>query len=122
MTVLEWMSALTRYNFEDTTFEAIAVDRGITVTEDVTTLAVRDKELLKADIIFTAVMLSPSSTSSFSYSHNGFEKSVGSETDINQSQKISYALGIYKTYGDAKYDILNSVTNKIKIIPITDII
>ena len=48
---------------------------------------------MTADIIFTAVLLSPSSTASQSASHNNFQRTVGSETDIYQSNKISYALG-----------------------------
>lgn len=122
MTVLEWLKASTRYTFEDATFVKIALDREITVTDDVTTLSVRDKELLTADMIFSAVMFSPSSTSSQSYQHNGFVRNIGSETDIYQSQKINYAKSIYKNYGDPKYDALESLNPKIKTISITDVI
>lgn len=99
MTILEWLSSSCRYSFEENTFMRIALDRGITdVNEDAMTLTQEQKDLMTADIIFTAVLLSPSSTASQSASHNNFQRTVGSETDIYQSNKISYALGIYKRY------------------------
>ena len=120
MTILEWLKASSRYNFEETTFQMIALDREITVTNDVTTLSVRDKELLKADIIFTAVMFSPSSTASQSLQHNNFVKAIGSESDIYQASKISYAKSIYLKYNDPKYDVLNDTTPCIKFLKIED--
>lgn len=122
MTVLEWLRAKSRYNFEDTTLQAIAIDREINDTTDVTTLSVRDKELLTADIIFTAIVLSPSSTSSQSVSHNNFQKTIGSETDIYQYNKLKWAQSVYKFYGDSRYDELSNMQDKIKTVPITDVI
>lgn len=122
MTILEWLKASTRYTFEETTFQNIALDRKINDALDATTLSVRDKELLKADIIFTAVMFSPSSTSSQSASHNGFSKSVGSETDIYQGKKVDYALSVYEKYKDPNYDILLENKPTIKLLTIEDII
>lgn len=122
MTVLEWLKAKSRYSFEDTTLQAIAIDREINDTVDVTTLAVRDKELLTADIIFTAAFLSPSSTSSLLVSHNNFQKSIGSETDIYQGKKLEWAKAIYKRYGDPKYDELNGIVSHIKQVKIEDVL
>mgnify|MGYP006892946602 FL=1 len=101
----------------------IALDRGITaVNEDAMTLTQEQKDLMTADIIFTAVLLSPSSTASQSASHNNFQRTVGSETDIYQSNKISYALGIYKRYNDPNYEVLISARPKIKLLKIIDVI
>ena len=69
-----------------------------------------------------AVLLSPSSTASQSASHNNFQRTVGSETDIYQSNKISYALGIYKRYNDPNYEVLISARPKIKLLKIIDVI
>ena len=91
MTVLDWLKGITRYNFEDTTFQTIALGRSVGIDDDISNLNAENKELLTADIIFTAVVLSPSSTSSSSISHGGFQMSKGSETDQNQSLKIKYA-------------------------------
>ena len=123
MTILEWLSSSCRYSFEENTFMRIALDRGITdVNEDAMTLTQEQKYLMTADIIFTAVLLSPSSTASQSASHNNFQRTVGSETDIYQSNKISYALGIYKRYNDPNYEVLISARPKIKLLKIIDVI
>lgn len=123
MTILEWLSSSCRYSFEENTFMRIALDRGITdVNEDAMTLTQEQKDLMTADIIFTAVLLSPSSTASQSASHNNFQRTVGSETDIYQSNKISYALGIYKRYNDSNYEVLISARPKIKLLKIIDVI
>ena len=67
MTVLEWLKARTRYSFNEDTLVTIALDRGCDPSEDFygDNVSERQKELMKADIIFTAVLLSPSNTSSF---------------------------------------------------------
>lgn len=123
MTILEWLSSSCRYSFEENTFMRIALDRGITdVNEDAMTLTQEQKDLMTADIIFTAVLLGPSSTASQSASHNNFQRTVGSETDIYQSNKISYALGIYKRYNDPNYEVLISARPKIKLLKIIDVI
>ena len=123
MTILEWLSSSCRYSFEENTFMRIALDRGITdVNEVAMTLTQAQKDLMTADIIFTAVLLSPSSTASQSASHNNFQRTVGSETDIYQSNKISYALGIYKRYNDPNYEVLISASPKIKLLKIIDVI
>ena len=76
---------------------------------------------MTADIIFTAVLLSPSNTASLSQSHNGFQKVIGQEQDFYQDEKIKYAIRIYNLYGDERADILESVKRKITFIPIEDV-
>ena len=64
MTVLEWLKKKTRYSFTEGNFEVIALDRGVQPTDDVYGVNVtkRIRDLMEADIIFTAVLLSPSIT------------------------------------------------------------
>jgi hypothetical protein len=122
MTILDWLSSSVRYSFDKTTFEAIIESRELSGTEELATITNKEKELLIADTIFTAVMLSPSSTASQSASHNNYQRTIGSETDLYQSSKISYALGIYKKYDDPKYDILANTKGKIKLLKIVDVV
>lgn len=124
MTVLEWLEKSTRYTFEEGTFEKIILDRGCNPQDDAYSenITKRQKNLMEADLIFTAVMLSPSSTSSLQQSHNGYQKTVGSESDVFQSRKIDYAISIYKMYDDEKAAILEATKSKIKSIPIVDVI
>lgn len=124
MKVLEWLKAATRYTFDDDTFIKIANDRGIKdpANTDVDSIDVKERELMTADIIFTAVLLSPSSTSSLSQRHGGYEQTIGSETDYYQDHKIKYAIKIYNNYGDSRGELLESTRKKIKFIKIEDVI
>lgn len=124
MTVLEWLKASTRYSFDEPTFVKIALDRGCKPEDDVydeTKVSKRQRELMTADIIFTAVLLSPSNTASLSQSHNGYQKTIGQEQDFYQDEKIKYAIRIYNIYGDERAEILESVKRKIRFVPIEDV-
>lgn len=123
MTVLEWLKKKTRYSFEEGNFEVIALDRGVQPDEDVygANVTKRLRDLMEADIIFTAVLLSPSNTASLSQSHNGYQKTIGQEQDFYQDKKIKYAIRIYTMYGDERAGILESARRKIKFVPIEDV-
>ena len=119
MTVLEWLEASTMYSsFTEKNFVKIAMDRGINPSSDVYDEAIvtkRDRDLMTADLIYTAVLLRPSNTASLSQSHNGFQKTVGSEQDFYQDDKIQYAIRIYKKYGDEKAGDLEELAENKKI-------
>lgn len=125
MTVLEWLQASTTYSrFDEKNFVKIAKDRGIDPSVDVydeSVVTKRDRDLMEADITFMAVLLSPSNTSSLQQSHNGYQKTVGSEQDFYQDEKIKYAIRIYKMYDDEKAEILERIQKKIRFIPIEDV-
>ena len=125
MTVLEWLKASTTYTrFDENNFIKIALDRGVDPEDDAydeTKVTKRLKELMTADIIFAAVLLSPSNTSSLQQSHNGYQKTVGSEQDFYQDDKIKYAIGIYSIYGDERADVLENMQKKIRFVPIEDV-
>lgn len=123
MTVLEWLKASTRYSFDEQNFIKIALDRDCNPDDNVygDNVTKRQRELMTADIIFTAVLLSPSNTASLSQSHNGYQKTIGQEQDFYQNEKIKYAIRIYNIYGDERAEILESVKRKIKFIPIEDV-
>lgn len=125
MTVLEWLKASTMYSsFTENNFVKIALDREINpesdVYEDVTK---EQRDLMTADLIYTAVLLRPSNTASLQQSHNGYQKTIGSEQDFYQDDKIEYAIRIYKRYGDEKAGDLEELSEKkkIKFIPIVDV-
>lgn len=119
MTVLEWLEASTMYSsFTQKNFIKIARDRGIDPQADVydeTIVTKRERDLMTADLIYTAVLLRPSNTASLSQSHNGFQKSVGSEQDFYQDDKIQYAIRIYKRYSDERGKDLEELANSKKI-------
>ena len=124
MTVLEWLESSTTYSrFSEKNFVKIALDRGCDPEDDAygEHVTERQRELMTADIIFTAVLLSPSDTSSLQQSHNGYQKTIGSEQDYYQDEKIKYAIKIYNKYDDKRAEILESTRRKIKVIPIVDV-
>ena len=123
MTVLEWLTKKTRYSFDKGNLEVIALDRGVSPDDDVygNNVDKRLRDLMEADIIFTAVLLSPSNTASLSQSHNGYQKTIGQEQDFYQDDKIKYAIRIYEMYGDERAGILESVKRKIRFVPIEDV-
>ena len=119
MTVLEWLEASTMYSsFTEKNFVKIALDRGINPDDDVydeTVVTKRERDLMTADLIYTAVLLRPSNTASLSQSHNGYQKTIGSEQDFYQDDKIQYAIRIYKKYGDEKAGDLEELAENKKI-------
>lgn len=127
MTVLEWLDASNMYSsFEKKHYVKIAKDRGVDPDADVyddTQVSQKQRDLMDADIIWTAVLKRPSNTASLSQSHNGYQKTVGSEQDFYQDDKIQYAIGIYKRYEDPKGEDLEQLSEarKIKLIPIVDV-
>ena len=124
MTVLEWLKASTTYTrFDETNFVKIALDRGCDPEDDAygANVTEKQKQLMTADIIFAAILLSPSNTSSLQQSHNGYQKTIGSEQDFYQDDKIKYAIRIYNQYDDPRAEILDSARRKIKFIPIEDV-
>lgn len=124
MTVLEWLESSTTYSrFSEKNFVKIALDRGCDPEDDAygANVTERQRELMTADIIFAAVLLSPSDTSSLQQSHNGYQKTIGSEQDYYQDEKIKYAIGIYNKYDDKRAEILESVRRKIKFLAIEDV-
>jgi len=128
MTVLEWLDASNMYSsFEQKHYIKIALDRGVDPQADVyddAQVTQRQRDLMDADVIYYAVLKRPSNTSSLSQSHNGYQKTIGSEQDFYQDDKIQYAIRIYKRYDDDKGDDLEELSNsrKIKIIPVVDVI
>jgi len=124
MTVLDWLEASTTYTrFGEQNFVKIALDRGCDPYDDVygDNVTKQQRELMTADIIFAAVLLSPSNTSSLQQSHNGYQKTIGSEQDFYQDEKIKYAIRIYNLYDDERAEILESARKKIRFIPIEDV-
>ena len=126
VTVLDWLRASTLYSsFEDMNLIKIAMDRGVDPNVNVyddRLVSKKEKDLMEADLIFTAILKKPSNTASLSQSHNGFQQTIGGEHDFRLGDKIRYAISIYRAYGDPRGDILETATKKkIKFIRIVDV-
>lgn len=123
MTVLDWLKYSTRYTFDEGTFLKIAADRGCDPDAGIydAEITQKQRDLMTADIIFEAVLLSPSNTASLSQSHNGYQKSIGQEEDTYRRDKIKVALAIYRKYEDEKAEMLEILVPKIKFVKIIDV-
>lgn len=126
MTVLEWLESSTMYSsFTENNFVKIALDRGIDPNADVydeMMVTKKDRDLMSADLIYSAVLFRPSDTASLQQSHNGYQKTIGQEKDYYQDTKIKYAIGIYELYGDERAATLENLQKKIRFIPIEDVV
>lgn len=123
LTVLDWLKSVgSGYVISENALIAIAQDRGVNdpsykLYEALTN---KEKDLMQADVIFQAVVFSPSGTASHTVQHNNFTEIVGSQTDATQKMKLQWAMSIYKTYDDGRYYSLNGSQAKVKIITMTD--
>jgi hypothetical protein len=126
MTVLEWLESSTMYSsFTENNFVKIALDRGIDPNADVydeNVVTKKDRDLMSADLIYSAVLFRPSDTASLQQSHNGYQKTIGQEKDYYQDTKIKYAIGIYELYGDERAATLENLQKKIRFVPIEDVV
>ena len=123
LTVLDWLKSVSSgYVISENALIAIAQDRGV---NDPTyklyeALTNKEKDLMQADIIFQAVVFSPSGTASHTVQHNNFTEIIGSQSDTTQKMKLQWAMSIYKTYDDGKYYSLSGSQAKVKVIQVLD--
>ena len=109
--IIEYMSGLTGYIFTKAVLQRIALDRGVDKAESYSEVDPKTRELLLADLLYTAYC-SPNVMASASRSHSGMSNSVGSQ-QIYESEKerlYNMFIGIYKKYDDVKADIIDGAT------------
>jgi len=103
MTVFEALKGLgAEYSVSDTVIEIVLIGRDIDGTKDFMELDSRMRFLLRLDLLLNIILFSPSSTSSQSVSHGGFQKAVGSRTDTWINRKLDW---IFKMYGLLEDDL-----------------
>lgn len=109
--IIEYMSGLTGYIFTKAVLQRIALERGVDSVVSYGELTPMIRELLFADLLYTAYC-SPNVMASASRSHSGMSNSIGSQ-QISESEKkrlYNTFIGIYKKYGDVKADIIDGAT------------
>jgi len=101
--IIEYLSGLTAYVFDKAVLKRIALDRGVACVKDCSVLDQRTKDLLKADLYYTAYM-SPNVWASSTHSHGSFSQTIGSQTIYNEEKERLYNMfmKIYKQYDDDK--------------------
>lgn len=100
--IIKYISGLLAgFVFDKATLERIALDRGVMGVTSFEELDAKTKELLKADLAYSAYY-SPSVWASSTQSHGSYSKSRGSQTVANNDKERLYNIfsSVYKKYDD----------------------
>lgn len=110
--ILEYMSGMTGYVFDKAVLQRIALDRGVFSVTSVDELTQKDKDLLLADMLYTAY-LSPSIWASYNQSHGSFKRGVGGQSMYSYDKELvkSYFKSIYKRYNDDKSNLIEDTNS-----------
>lgn len=107
--IYKYIEGLTGFVFDKTVIERIALDRGVSEFTSYDELTQRDKDLLRADLLYTAYC-SPNMMANHTHQHGSYSKTVGSQT-INRDELYKIFFGIYKKYGEE--EILEGIQGKV---------
>ena len=99
--IIEYLSGLTAYVFDKSILKRIALDRGVLDVDDCSVLDQKTKDLLKADLYYTAY-ISPNIWASSTHSHGSFSQTIGSQTIYNEEKERLHKMfmRIYEQYDD----------------------
>ena len=100
--IIKYFSGLLAgFVFDKATLERIALDRGVMGVTSYEELDAKTKELLKADLAYSAYY-SPSVWASSTQSHGSYSKSRGSQTVADNDKERLYNIfsSVYKKYDD----------------------
>lgn len=104
MDIIDYLSGLTGFVFDKAVLQRIALDRQASQLnpED---LDARTKDLLRADLLYTAYV-SPNVWASSTNSHGSYTRTIGSQTIYNEDKERIYNIfmGIYRKYDDEKLE------------------
>lgn len=101
--IIEYLSGLTMFTFDKAVLQRIALERGVDEVTSFDELESKDRDLLRADLLYTAY-LSPNVWASSTHSHGSYTKTVGSQTIYAEEKERLYNtfVGIYRKYEDEK--------------------
>lgn len=105
--IIDYISGLTCFTFDKAVLKRIALDRGVYGIDCYHKLDSSIKDLLYADLLYTAYC-SPNTWSSYTQSHGSFTKSIGSQNIDSQGRERMYNrfMSIYRKYNDAKLEAI----------------
>lgn len=101
--IIEYLSGITQFTFDKAVLKRIALERGVNEVDDFEGLTTKDKDLLRADLLYAAY-LSPNIWASSTQSHGSYTKTIGSQTLYVKEKERLYNIfvGIYRKYEDEK--------------------
>ena len=103
--IIEYLSGLTGFVFDRAVLQRIALERDVNEVTYFEELDTKTKDLLRADLLYTAYC-SPNVWASSSNSHGSYTKSIGSQTLYAKEKERLYNMfyHIYKKYNDDKLE------------------
>lgn len=103
--IIEYLSGLTQFVFDKSVLRRIAYDRDVIEVTDYEELDAKTKDLLRADLLYTAY-ISPNVWASSTQSHGSYTKTIGSQTIYAEDKERLYNtfVGIYRKYSDDKLE------------------
>lgn len=107
--IIEYLSGLTGYVFDKAVLTRVAYERGVQDVTNFEELDTKTKDLLKADLLYTAY-LSPNVMASSTQSHGSYTKTIGSQTIYAAEKERLYNMfyNIYSKYEDDKIEEIKS--------------
>lgn len=107
--IIEYLSGLTQFVFDKAVLKRIAYDRDVIEITDYEELDAKTRDLLRADLLYTAY-ISPNVWASSSQSHGSYTKTVGSQTIYTEDKERLYNtfVSIYKKYEDPMLEEVES--------------
>lgn len=108
--IIEYLSGMTGFIFDKAVLQRIALDRGVSEVKEYEELDAKTKELLKADLLYTAYV-SPNVWASSTHSHGSYSQTIGSQTIYNENKEKLYEMfmGIYRKYNDVKVEEISDL-------------
>lgn len=110
MTVTEYLKGKVAFEVSDEAISTTLLDREIGSYVDASTLTVKQRELLFADLLYWG-STKASSTTGEKQSHGGFSVTGKSETFRSPKDWLIEANRIYRKYGDQKYVSQSTITS-----------
>lgn len=114
MIITAYLKGKVAFEVTDEAISTTLEDREISESADSTSLTLKDKELLYADLLIWG-STKASSTTGEKKTHGGFSHTAKSETFRNPTDWKIEANRIYKKYGDTKYVSQSTITDASKL-------
>ena len=117
--IIEYLSGLTGFVFDKAVLKRIAYDRDVWCTHDYAELSEEQKDLLRADLLYTAY-ISPNVWASSSHSHGSYTKSIGAQTLYEGDRERLYNIfsTIYTKYKDAALEEITDTDSTVQFIDV----
>ena len=113
--IIEYLSGITGFVFDKAVLNRIALDRGVQDVIAYEELGTKTKDLLRADLLYTAY-LSPNVWASSTHSHGSYTNTIGSQTIYAEEKERLYNsfINIYRQYEDEKLEEIESSSNSLQ--------